>query len=369
MAGVGTPPAVGRWELLAPMSAPRLDFTATLLRDGRVLIAGGRTNAFAYAPSGAPTSSVQLFDPATKTFSKAASLGVARSGHTATLLSSGKVIAAGGSGGGFGTAEIYDPAADAWTTTGAMNFPRTDHAAVLMSDGRVLVTGGGAATIIGYGPQGSRPAKAPAEIYDPATDSWSTAAPPEYDRPVKPTATLLTNGRVLVVGGQYMDGSGDESLERSEIYDPRSNSWAAATPESRAGAREFHAAATLANGDVLIAGGERDWSSVGFSSMYHPDSNSWTQLPNMHENRCAPGSALLPSGMVLLVGGGCAGPEETATAEEFDPQSYRWFTVASLPSLRGSLQLVALRDGRVLGLGGMEEAGRPTALAELFTAV
>jgi hypothetical protein len=364
--GVGTAPPVGRWDVLPPMSTPRLDFTATLLPGGRVLIAGGRTNAFAYAPAGAPTSSVELFDPASRTLSKAASLGVARSGHTATLLASGKVLVAGGDGGGFGTAEIYDPAADAWTTTGAMNFLHTDHVAVLLGDGRVLVTGGGPTTIVGYGPQGSRTAKSPAELYNPTTDSWSIAATPAYDRPVKPTATLLKNGRVLVVGGQYMDASSDEALERSEIYDPTANTWSAATPETRAGARQFHTAAMLGNGDVVIAGGERDWSAVGFVSMYHPDSNSWTQLPNMHDNRCAPASALLASGMVLVVGGGCAGPDETATAEEFDPQSYRWYAVASLPSLRGSLQLVALQDGRVLGLGGMEEAGMPTALAEVF---
>ncbi len=364
--GVGAAPPAGRWQMLPSMSTPRLDFTATRLLDGRVLMVGGRTNSFAYAPGGAPTASVELFDPTTNKFSRAATFGVARSGHSATLLKSGKVLVAGGDGGGFGTAEVYDPSTDSWASTGPMNTRRTDHVAVPLADGRVLVSGGAPMTYIGFGPQGSSASKLPAEIYDPATDSWRLAATPMFDRPVRPTATLMKDGLVLVVGGQYMDNSSDEAFERSEIYDPRSNTWSEATPEVRAGARQFQAAVALPNGRVLIAGGARDFQATSYASLYDPASNSWTQLPNMHENRCAPGAAPLSTGRVLVVGGGCATPEQSASAEEFDPGASRWFPVASLPTTRGSLQLVVLANGDVLGVGGMEQAGLPTALAELF---
>jgi hypothetical protein len=86
----------------------------------------------------------------------------------------------------------------------------------------------------------------------------------------------------------------------------------------------------------------------------------------MHDGRCAPGGALLQSGLVMIVGGGCAMPDQSAGAEEFDPGSMRWFAVAGLPTPRGSLRLVALANGDVLGVGGMEDPGQPTNLAELF---
>ena len=349
------------------MSTPRLDFTATLMTNGRVLIVGGRTQSFAYAVAGAPSAQVEIFDPATKRFSAAASLGVARSGHTATLLASGKVLVAGGDGGGLGTAEIYDPSSGHWTATSPMNYRRTDHAAALVAGGKVLVTGGSASTYIGISPGGSATAKLPAEIYDPIADLWSTMATPAFDRPVRPTATVLKDGRVLVVGGQYMWNSPDEAKENSEIYDPTINTWTATTPEVRTGARQFHSATLLPSGQVLIAGGMRDLQATGFAVVYDPASNSWTQLPNMNGDRCGQGAQLLSSGRVLRVGGGCGWPDQTGSTEELDPAANRWFIVASLPSLRGSLQLVALSDGQVLGVGGMEQAGMPTALTELFT--
>jgi hypothetical protein len=365
--GVATPPPAGRWELLPPMSVARLDFTATLMTEGRVLIVGGRTQPFAYAPSGSPTAQVEIFDPATKRFSAAASLGVARSGHTATLLPSGKVLVAGGDGGGLGTAEIYDPSSGGWTATAPMNYRRTDHAAALIAFGKVLVTGGSASTYIGISPGGSAAAKLPAEIYDPSADQWSTVATPAFDRPVRPTATVLRDGRVLVVGGQYMWNSPDEAKESSEIYDPIFNTWTATTPEVRTGARQFHTATLLSSGRVLVAGGMRDLHATGFAVVYDPASDSWTQLPNMNGNRCGQGAQLLSSGRVLVVGGGCGWPDQAGSAEELDPAANRWFSVATLQNPRGSIQLIALANGDVLAAGGMQPAGAPTPIAELFT--
>jgi hypothetical protein len=350
------------------MSVPRLDFTATLLLDSRVLVVGGRTQPLAYAPGGAPTSRVEIFDPATKRFSPAASLGVARSGHTATLLPSGKVLVAGGDGGGLGTAEIYDPASGQWSLTAPMNFRRTDHAAALLASGKVLVTGGATMTYMGISQGGSAPARLPAELYDPSLDAWTVAATPIFDRPVKPTATVLRDGRVLVVGGQYMWNSPDEAREKSEIYEPTSDKWVASTPEVRTGARQYQSATMLADGRVLVAGGMRDLQGTGLATLYDPRSNSWTQLPNMLANRYGQGAALLPSGWVLVVGGDSGSNDQylTAGAEEFDPASNRWFVVAGLAESRGSIQAVGFSDGEVLAVGGDAPAGAPTAAAELF---
>jgi len=345
------------------MSVPRTAFTATLLRDFRVLVVGGRTRRFADSPDGNPTAGVELFDPVSKRFSRAASLGTARSGHTATLLASGKVLVAGGNAGG--TAEIYDAASNSWTVAAPLKYHRYDHAAVLIAGGKVLVTGGNPYPLIGIGPHGSAPAQFPAEVYDPASDVWSVTAKPAFDRPEYPTATLLRDGRVVVVGGQYMYNSLDEASETSEIYDPISNTWSATTPETRAGARQYHTATLLADGRVLVAGGFRDGKPIAWSGLYDPTSNSWITVANMNEPRCAQAAQPLATGRVLVVGSGCWS-DMSAGAEEFDPASNRWYPVASLANPRGQIVAVRLGDGRVLALGGGLPVNSPTAVVEIF---
>jgi len=358
-----TPPPPGRWVALPRMSVPRIGFSATLLYDGRVLIVGGRTQRFADSPDGTPTASVDVFDPANRSFKSAASLGTGRDGHTATLLPSGKVLVAGGDPGG--TAEIYDPAFDSWTLTAPMNSRRYDHAAVLIPGGRVLITGGTATQTVGISPHGAAPATLPAEIYDPASDSWTVAATPAFDRPEYPTATALRDGRVLVVGGQNMYGSTDESRERSEVYNPLSNTWSETAVETRAGARQYHTATLLQDGEVLVAGGIRDGRSNAWAVVYNPVSNSWTRVANMNVARCGHGAQLLAGGKVLLFGSGCWS-DMSATAEEFDPTSNHWFEVASLANPRGDIVSVRLAGGEVLALGGGMPVNTPTWVAEIF---
>jgi Galactose oxidase, central domain len=361
--GPAAPPPMGRWETLPRMSVPRIAFTATLLRDGRVLIAGGRTQRFADSSDGTPTTSVDIFDPATRRFLPAASLGTARAGHTATLLPSGQVLVAGGDP--RGTAEIYDPAFDTWTLTSPMHDRRYDHAAALLPGGRVLVTGGAPSPPVGISARGAAPATLPSEIYDPAAGTWTVAATPAFDRPEYPTATVLKDGRVLVVGGQYMYNSPDESRETSEIYDSQSNTWSPTAIETRAGARQYHTATRLPSGEVLVAGGIQDSHTNAWAVLYNPISDSWTQVPNMTVARCGQGAQLLATGKVLLFGSGCWS-DMSATAEEFDPVSYRWFPVASLAGPRGDIVPVGLTDGEVLALGGGMPVNTPTWTAEIF---
>ena len=361
--GLANPPPQGRWQLLPSMAVPRIGFTATLMQDGRVLIVGGRTRTFAVSPDGSPTSIVEIFDPVSSTFSRAAGLRTPRAGHTATLLASGKVLVAGGDPAG--TAEIYDPSTNSWTLAGPMHGRRYDHAAALLLDGKVLVTGGGASPPIGISSRGARTASTPAEIYDPATDTWYLAATPALDRPEYPTATTLLDGRVLVVGGQYMYSSADESTETSEIYDPASNRWSFTAPETSTGARQYHTATLLQDGRVLVAGGFRDGVSVSWSALYDPVSDSWTRLPTMNVGRCGHAAQMLRDGRVLVAGSGCWS-DTGASAEEFDPVSSRWYLVATLAYPQGKLVAVALLDGRVLAVGGGMEANNPSAVAEVF---
>jgi hypothetical protein len=363
------PPAQGRWETLAPLPTPRAYSTLTTLRDGRILIVGGQVANGAYG--GQATSEVQIFDPATGKFSVTASLGIARAGHTATLLPDGKVLVVGGypeqMGTSLNTAEIFDPASATWHAAASMSHARTGHAAVLLQTGKVLVVGGGPGRI-GISPGGAVPAQLAPEMYDPATDSWTTAAMPSLDRPVRPTATLLHDGRVLVVGGMYMWQSPDANIERSEIYDPVTNTWSAVPADARSGARQDQSATLLSDGRVLIAGGMRELVPIAAASLYDPASNSWIELPNMTEARCGQGAVMLSTGNVLLAGSGCGWSEQSAGVEEYDPASYRWFAVAPLAEPVGFTQVLEVGAGRVLEVGGTSPAGAPTGDVELFSA-
>ncbi len=139
------------------MGVARSGHTATLLNDGRLLVVGGNS-------SGGVTRSVEIFDPATGRWSPAAPLfDFTRTGHTATLLRDGRVLVVGGEfrGGGFSSNQIYDPATNTWALAGSMADNRSGHLAVALRDGTVLVIGG------------NQEAGSFAERYDPDDNSWT----------------------------------------------------------------------------------------------------------------------------------------------------------------------------------------------------
>jgi hypothetical protein len=180
--------------------------TLTLLKDGRVLVVDGRT------PSTA------VYDPRIKVWTRVGDMSVVRLDHTTTLLSDGKVLAAGGiddaSDSDFvnSSAELFDPALGLWFLTGSMREPREGHTATLLADGRVLVAGGQAF---------SRKILGTSEFYDPATGGWIPTASmntARYDH----TATILLDGRVLVAGGRPVMG---RPTRETEIYDPSNGTW------------------------------------------------------------------------------------------------------------------------------------------------
>jgi hypothetical protein len=175
------------------MSVARYRHTATLLNNGKVLVAGGRgLGYFSLA-------SAELYDPATGTWSGTGSLSIAHGEHTATLLTNGKVLVAGGDSSGLtSSAELYDPATGTWNGTGSMSGVRYAHTATLLTNGKVLVAGGSGG---GYG----LGELSSAELYDPATGAWSGTGSLSIAR-VEHTATLLTNGKVLVAGGILSGG-------------------------------------------------------------------------------------------------------------------------------------------------------------------
>jgi N-acetylneuraminic acid mutarotase len=297
-------PATRAWSLTGRMNTPRLDYTATLLFDGRVLVAGGTTVTGAGPFGFGATDTAELYDPATGTWRTTGSLRTKRGGQAATRLHDGRVLVAGGSNddGTRASAELYDPATGTWRETGSLNLARWGHTLTLLHTGEVLVArGGGDDDIV-------NPAFGDAELYDPTSGTWRFTAP-SGSNTVWHTATLLHDGKVLVTGGDERRAGGGGELAVSELFDPLTGTW------SRAGdlavPRAFHTATLLATGGVVIAGGEGyprqlpnpDQAIRKTSELFDPAHATWTSAGALNMARYGHTATALANGSVLVAGG------------------------------------------------------------------
>jgi N-acetylneuraminic acid mutarotase len=233
--------ASGSWTNTGALAINRIGgHTATLLLNGKVLVAGG--NDALFTP---PIRSAELYDSTAGTWTATGSMGTNRSGHSATLLPDGKVLVAGGllDGSLFpavtSTAELYDPTTGSWTAIPPMATNRSGHLSVLLPNGKVLVAGGSPASL--------SPVNTSAELYDPATGTWKPTGSMTIGRQGA-SATLLANGKVLVAGGNNFG-----SLSSAELYDPATGKWTATA--SLGAAHNSHTSTLLPNGRVLVTGG------------------------------------------------------------------------------------------------------------------
>ena len=195
-------------------------------------------------------------------------------------------------------------------------------------------------------------------------DTWYSSAHFEMERK-NHTATLLDDGKVLIVGGL---GPGGEPRERSEVYDPSLDQWVALDPPTT-GARVYHTATKLTDGKVLIAGGEDRLNTTYYKSVDIYDSaldQKWQTARDMIDKRSNFTATLLNNGTVLVVGGNCGLGCALSTAEIYDPASDTWtYTRGRLNSSRHSHQAIKLSNGNVLILGG-NDGSRQLLSAEIY---
>jgi hypothetical protein len=342
------PPAshIGSITPAAPMLEPRSGHTATLLSDGKVLIAGGmRRNQDFYR-------SAELYDPATGKFQRTGEMSVGRVGHIAVLLRSGKVLIAGGwiGHGTTDTAEMYDPATGRFTTISKMATRRARPSATLLANGEVLLAGGDDRD----GPDG---AIASAEIFHPDTLRFQPTSSLHRPRSGH-TATLLHDGRVLIAGGR----SGG-LIAGTELYDPKSATF------SETGnlivPRYKHTAGLLPDGRVLIAGGsdERDWrGAMNSAEVYDPRTGKFAATSPLNDSRFKlPDEAVqLASGQVLVSGG-------STQVEIYDPERGN-FLVASgrMNDAWHFMSETRLKDGGVLLAGGYPNNDQATTQTWIY---
>jgi hypothetical protein len=329
------------WSATGSLVFSRSNHIATLLNNGKVLVAGGTLGGY-----GRPIATAELYDPASGTWSATGTMTSPRINFAAALLNTGKVLVAGGYGGGsLASAELYDPALGTWSTTGSMVSPHYEFTATLLNTGKVLVVGGS-------------PNLTTAELYDPASGTWSATASMASPHRCH-TATLLPNGKVLIAGGYF--GSSAATHAAAEIYDPATGTWS--TTGSMASPRGEHTAALLPNGKVLVAGG----SDLASAELYDPATGTWSAADSMASPRTAPTATLLNNGKVLVAGGYLGGGVTSlATAEIYDPASGTWSAAPPMTSPRTSPTATLLNNGKVLVSAGGSSSGVLTA-AELYT--
>ena len=339
-------------------------------------------------PIGTPTGTVALPGggaEASSGWANAGSLIQARAGHTATILPDGRVLIVGGersrsNANSLSSAEIYDPRTNSWSSGPAMNLGRRGHTATVLPSGQILVVGGDTV-------QPGMPASATnsVELFDAATNTWRIGATTSLGREHH-TATILPDGRVLIVGGETTDPATGQPrvLASAELYDPQMNSWSQVGDLGRP--LVGHTATVLPDGRVVVSGGEtlaadgqRDVTPA--VEIFDPSSGSWTETGSLTTGRAGHTANLLPDGRILITGGQTAltrgnrfqfvatgaAMAPSATAEIFDPQTGTWQPVASLGVPRIGHSATLLPSGQLLVVGGYAPDGTtPLGTAERY---
>jgi len=240
---------------------------------------------------------------------------------------------------------------------------RSDHTATLLANGKVLVCGG-------YTSLGRTGVTKSCEIYDPATNIWSSTGDMTVAR-VGHTATLLANGKVLVYGGSQTSlGSG--VVANAELYDPATGLWTPTATLNQPVARRWHAAALGADSKVYVCGGRlANDAASGTTAVYDPGADTWTTLPNMGVARYAHTFTLLNT--TLMAVGGEFGVVVLNDAEEFDPAGPSWTATGVIQVPRQGHRAVRLTSGDLFVVGGSTAltsvAAVPSALTDIWDGV
>jgi hypothetical protein len=321
-------PGSGTFTATGAMPFVARHHTATLLQDGRVLVAGGTT--------GFPENAAALYDPAAHSFSRTADMYAKRDRGAATLLPDGTVLMTGGgsdTGPDPAIAEVYDPTTGRFTKTGSMTSNRIGHTSTLLANGLVLVAGGSAQSPT-------------AQLYDPHLGCfWATRGEMIEDRN-EHTATLLPSGFVLITGGTVSN----VVLSSAELYDPASRTFAPVGPMLLA--RAGHTATLLPNGLVLIVGGS---FASRAAELYHPDTGQFTVTGDTVQARYGHTATALPDGKVLIAGGGdydLAIDQYDPSAELYDPAAGTFALTGTMTIGRWKHDATPLQGGTVLLTGG-----------------
>jgi WD40 repeat protein len=351
----GTPEA---WIATANLAAARTSHQQNLLGDGRVLLSGGLDAA------GNPLASAVLYDYVTGTFSATGNMNSTRQQHRNADLYTGKVLVTGGrpnpSSGVLNSAELYDPATGNFTATGNMVRFRRIHRATELRNGKVLLTGG-----LGGTTNTSNTIQSIAELYDPATGTFTQTTGGLNTARRSHQATLLYTGKVLVAGG--FDTSTTVTAS-AELYDPVANSFTATG--SMITARTSPNLTRLPDGKILVSGGsDATGTPIQSVEIYDPATGVFTAAGNALVARDGNRVTRLDNGRIIFVGGQTTvdATSVTSSADLYNHVTGTFAATGSLSTARQDFSQTSLPNGRILVAGGIDAAGNALTSAELYT--
>ncbi len=295
------------------MVTPRALHASATLNDGRVLFAGGVDGAALV------TTACELYDPVSNTFTSIANLLGPRAGHAAATMPDGRVMVVGGTTNftdltvamtsSLNTTEIYNPVTNTWTTGPVIGGRRLVPSMTQISTGRLLIAGGIEVLVLFGIPIGVTSTNK-AQLYNPATNTWSNAASMPAGRAYHHDSQVtLADGRVLLSGGvlvpDLLNVANTAAIANADLYNPATNTWTATTMSQ---ARTAHSATRLPNGTVMVCGGSQGLLTalvtIDAVASFNPTTNAWTDLAPLTAPRAGHSAAVLPDGMLVLLGGG-----------------------------------------------------------------
>ena len=350
-------PSTNRWRRANDLLTPRRQHTATRLADGSVLVAGGANGTLGL-------NTVEIYNATVGRWSATGTLTIGRRAHTATLLPNGQVLVAGGvepGGKTLDSAESYDLIKRDWANaTQGPPFTsqafvlvdgRSEHTATLLPNGKVLFSGGLSTSNL--------PLKS-TELHEYAIGGWAltrnlanNTTTQMLGERAHHTATLLPNGKVLVAGGAIVAATAQMALATAELFDPSNGTWT--TTGALSSARYNHTATLLPNGRVLIVGGQTAQVVFDNAEIYDPVTGIWTKGPAAGMARYAHTATLLQNGRVLIAGGIGGNGQPLRSAQLFDPTAGTtggWTNIQDLPQARANHSATFLPDGTIFLFGG-----------------
>jgi len=312
-----------RRGIAEPTPPDRENYVTAQLNDGRVLFAAGADD------NGNAIKRAEVFDPSTNKFRPTGAMVVPRCGPTATVLPNGRVLIAGGATcseepAPIKTLEVFDPSSGTFHHAADLTFPRFDLNAMLLKNGKVLIA---------QGYNAARYLIAPAEIFDPVLAIVQPAGSMMTPRCFG-SETQLPSGQVLIAGGVRCDEPEREAIDAAEIYDPAGQFGRVGAMSV---ARVCHSATVMKNGKVLIAGGASALANGGAlnsAEIYDPDKAIFSPTGSMTKARACPSAMARDDGTVVVKGGHSqsapGAPQVDLTHSEiYDPTTGK-FTAASL---------------------------------------
>jgi hypothetical protein len=345
-------------KAVSMMIRPRVDHAWTLLQDGRVAAIGGSVEANSPSESRkswATPPTVDLYDPASGAWKRGKAMGRGRAGHTATVLADGRVLVTGGAELTEGkdgpifvasSSELWDPRRDTWSASGALAAPRDQHTATLLTDGCVLVAGGQH--------QDLRSAVPDAELFEARTAKFGRAGALATPR-ILHAAVPLARGRAAVVGGTSIatKSAAAKKLASIEIWDPATKSWSPGPSLTRA--RASMTATALPDGKILVVGGSDErHQHIASAELCDLDGGKCVPAGSLATARSEHIAVALPDGRVVVAGGWTgtnpATPDVAATAEVWNGAA--WKQLGRVAEREPRAAAVVLSDGTVLISGG-----------------